>query len=221
MITKEKIGMKQEKKLHSEKYCPECGTPMEKKDFIARTVYYCNTCFGYKQTELDCDHDFELRLFRLSNGNLQLRKLCMKCYYRERHILSQKDIDITKIEISSEEKYQEYMSNKYKEEKDELEKFCKVLKEKQEYLFHKDYYDYINSDQWKEKRLQALERDKYSCQICKGNATEVHHLTYAHFKNEYLFELISLCNKCHIMEYHSREINKKLFELKIPKKQQP
>ena len=32
---------------------------------------------------------------------------------------------------------------------------------------------------------------------CKRTASDVHHLTYAHWRNEPLFDLISVCRPCH------------------------
>ena len=69
-------------------------------------------------------------------------------------------------------------------------------KEKQEWF--KSYAVYLNSIEWKQKRLKVLERDRFTCQGCLTNrANEVHHLTYKHVYNEFLFELISLCKPCH------------------------
>ena len=56
---------------------------------------------------------------------------------------------------------------------------------------------YLNSNKWKDKRLQALKRDNYTCQSCGSLATEVHHLHYRFFENEPLNELTSLCRECH------------------------
>jgi hypothetical protein len=33
--------------------------------------------------------------------------------------------------------------------------------------------------------------------VCRGRASQVHHLTYKHLRNEPLFELISVCVPCH------------------------
>ena len=58
--------------------------------------------------------------------------------------------------------------------------------------------DYIASPAWQEKRKMVLERDGYCCVRC-GSAKnlDVHHLTYEHFGNEPMEDLITLCRKCH------------------------
>ena len=58
---------------------------------------------------------------------------------------------------------------------------------------------YYLSNEWEIRRKLVLNRDKYICQSCLSNkATQVHHLTYKHFKNEPLFDLISICEFCHL-----------------------
>jgi hypothetical protein len=60
-----------------------------------------------------------------------------------------------------------------------------------------DYENYILSDEWREKRKNRIKIDGGKCQSCGGPAQQVHHLTYARFKNEVMDDLISLCMNCH------------------------
>lgn len=65
---------------------------------------------------------------------------------------------------------------------------------------------YLATDEWKKKREAILERDGGICRGClRRPATQVHHLTYAHWKNELAFELISLCKLCH-EKAHNKEL---------------
>lgn len=60
------------------------------------------------------------------------------------------------------------------------------------------YQEYMASDDWQAVRQKALKRDGMQCQGClDAPATDVHHRTYEHFGNEFVFELISLCRPCH------------------------
>ena len=62
----------------------------------------------------------------------------------------------------------------------------------------KEYSDYLNSDKWKRKREAVLKRDQNTCQACLSNqATEIHHLHYENIYDEPLFDLISVCKRCH------------------------
>jgi hypothetical protein len=82
-------------------------------------------------------------------------------------------------------------------------------KEKQEEeneAWWRKYSMYLKTPQWKEKRRLVLERDKGICQGCLRNrATQAHHLTYDHVFNEFLFELIAVCDACH-RRIHPRNV---------------
>ncbi len=61
---------------------------------------------------------------------------------------------------------------------------------------------YYDSDQWKQKRkfrLQINDRIHFGlCEVCsKNRATDIHHITYARFGNEWLFDLAAICHGCH------------------------
>lgn len=64
-----------------------------------------------------------------------------------------------------------------------------------------EYDAYITSDAWHRRRTAVLMRDGRRCQArldgCEGVAIQAHHLTYKHFGNEPLFDLIAVCPTCH------------------------
>jgi 5-methylcytosine-specific restriction endonuclease McrA len=63
------------------------------------------------------------------------------------------------------------------------------------------YAAYLRSPEWAYKSKLVLQRDKYECQAryigCSGRANQAHHLTYKHAFNEPLFDLVSVCERCH------------------------
>jgi hypothetical protein len=60
-----------------------------------------------------------------------------------------------------------------------------------------DYQNYRQTAEWAVLRERVKQRDKI-CQGCLAAPIEnVHHRTYEHVKNEFAFELIGLCRKCH------------------------
>jgi len=60
------------------------------------------------------------------------------------------------------------------------------------------YKEYRKTPEWKRKRALILKRDKHQCQGCStAPATQAHHLTYFHVGEEFLFELVTVCNSCH------------------------
>lgn len=57
---------------------------------------------------------------------------------------------------------------------------------------------YMNSPEWKTRRRLVMERANGLCEGCRqADAAEVHHLSYEHLGNEFLFELVALCRDCH------------------------
>lgn len=76
------------------------------------------------------------------------------------------------------------------------------------------YNNYLQSEEWKLKRNEALIRDNNLCQVCKINsAEEVHHITYINLLNENLEDLLSVCKICHT-EIHIQKEKEKLIELR-------
>lgn len=60
------------------------------------------------------------------------------------------------------------------------------------------YLDYLDTPQWAARRDLVLKRSRGVCEGCgTRRATQVHHLTYQHLGNEFLFELVALCRPCH------------------------
>ena len=60
-----------------------------------------------------------------------------------------------------------------------------------------EYQIYLRTPEWITLRERVKQRDK-TCQGCLAAPIEdVHHLTYEHVQNEFAFELVGLCRKCH------------------------
>ena len=71
---------------------------------------------------------------------------------------------------------------------------------------------YMASPAWRERRRLVMERAQGLCEGCRqADATEVHHLTYEHLRNEFLFELVALCHDCH-SRYHAKGDHEALVE---------
>lgn len=62
----------------------------------------------------------------------------------------------------------------------------------------RQHTEYLRSPEWMKKRKMVLARARGLCEGCMENqATQVHHLTYKHWRDELLFELVAVCNECH------------------------
>lgn len=61
-----------------------------------------------------------------------------------------------------------------------------------------EYQQYLMTEQWRAKRMKALQRANFVCEGCGDHrASEVHHLSYLHLGNEFLWELKAVCRTCH------------------------
>ena len=63
-----------------------------------------------------------------------------------------------------------------------------------------NYYEYLKSPEWGEKRRLALQRANFSCERCgeTGVPLEVHHRHYRTLGEESEDDLKALCRKCHL-----------------------
>jgi len=61
-----------------------------------------------------------------------------------------------------------------------------------------EYDAYLLTSKWKTLRAKVIDRENGLCQGCREKRIqEVHHLTYANFGDELLFQLAGLCSDCH------------------------
>ena len=72
------------------------------------------------------------------------------------------------------------------------------------------YQEKLKDPRWQKKRLEVLERDNWSCQICSGTeeTLHVHHRRYVAGRSPWEYhndDLVSLCEDCH---EHERECRK-------------
>ena len=65
-------------------------------------------------------------------------------------------------------------------------------------VFSEEYSRYLAGPIWAEKRRRVMERAGNICEGCgDAVAQEVHHLSYRHVGEEFLFELVAVCYACH------------------------
>ncbi len=66
---------------------------------------------------------------------------------------------------------------------------------------------YLNTDVWLDKRAAVLRRANGLCEGCgAAKATQVHHLTYEHWREELLWELVAICTDCHERVHSKRKV---------------
>lgn len=65
-----------------------------------------------------------------------------------------------------------------------------------------NYSEQLKSPKWQKKRLEIMQRDNFTCQLCgdKETTLNVHHINYIYSKKCWEYknkELITLCEHCH------------------------
>lgn len=64
-----------------------------------------------------------------------------------------------------------------------------------------DYYNVINSEEWKQKKTEIIEQRGLNCENCGRDLSraelDLHHLDYENLGNESDEDLMLLCGECH------------------------
>lgn len=72
-------------------------------------------------------------------------------------------------------------------------------REEQNEIWWQRYNVYLQSPEWRKRRRLVFKRCGGFCEGCGLHpATQVHHLTYEHMGNEFLWELRGICSVCHM-----------------------
>ena len=70
------------------------------------------------------------------------------------------------------------------------------------------YAEKLKHPKWQKKRLEIMQRDNFTCQICKDEETElhIHHFKYSQQApwEEPNVKLITICKLCHESEHGQR-----------------
>ncbi len=148
-----------------------------------------------------CAHpQTEKRLRTLSNKTTAIHVQCIICgdsvgpAHKKTSITPEELLALPVWDDGLREVYRQMASEHYRQERERQ----RAEWDAQSPQRKAEYAAYLQSDHWRRLRKQVLERDKYQCQGClMAEATEVHHLTYAHRGSELLFELVSVCDECH------------------------
>lgn len=201
-----------------QKKCKLCNSlNVEYYTIQLATGYVCNDCAFFetkdKYNEKCCENPaYTPVLFYTASGSEVARQQCNCGYISGKSIKRHSSYNIFDVE-----KYKIYTKNILKtnamynylknksgiiqiNNNNKKNEVANRVKNAENIEFQRKYHEYLKTENWKVKRDLVLKRDKHICQGCLTNeATEVHHLTYENIFNEFVFELISLCNNCHLL----------------------
>lgn len=131
----------------------------------------------------------------VKNGAVHYQIQCLRCGDALRHIpklerLTLSPSDIGEWDQSIRDRWWQYINA------ERIQHITEVYKQRRE-AWLEEASDYYSTPQWRRKSAAVLDRDKI-CQACLSRpATEAHHLTYSHWMQEPLFDLVGVCHECH------------------------
>jgi 5-methylcytosine-specific restriction endonuclease McrA len=162
------------------------------KDFIQRKT----EAWAKHHERFDCQHlNVNITKRVIKGGAIQYVEQCLTCG-KPASSPMKKEVAFQLCDGHEPEAYDQQLSDAF----DSLRE-AEALVLKQEFdkeAFHQDYGSYLASPEWRAKRQMVFKRSNGVCEGCGINkATEVHHLTYANVGQEFLFELVAICEPCH------------------------
>lgn len=143
----------------------------------------------------DCRHEHKtLVRYRTRGGGEQIREQCDRCGEMVTQPRKRADVaDIESLPFDKSDLSAEFRAALESERLDILKRHYEL----QEEAGGVAYRRYLKSAEWAEKRRRVLQRAGGLCEGCRENpAKDIHHLTYQHVYNEFLFELVALCREC-------------------------
>jgi len=140
--------------------------------------HVCKSCGGVRT---------DLRRRILGNGALQIVYQCLTCGRSATNPLKQSSIrHPERIPL-----WDDTIAARY-----DAARSADRDREKEDWF--REHNAYLQTQAWREKRALVIKRCKGICEGCGvAQVTQVHHLTYEHWRDELLWELVGVCDDCH------------------------
>jgi hypothetical protein len=146
------------------------------------------------EARYSCKHDVrELRHRRIKDGRFSFVRQCIRCGNTSQPV--KKEIALLELAGNTAPDYDDDLEENWRKRKSQ--EYDEVRAR-----FHEkrvdNYGEYLSSDLWAQMRMKVIQRAGGICEGClERPAIEVHHLSYEHIGNEFLFELVAVCKHCH------------------------
>jgi hypothetical protein len=148
---------------------------------------------------VQCGHpETALRRKVTSNGGVQYRHQCLYCGGGPRGPVAKSTVpDPDRVPLYDDEIHTRWLADRERQVALVYQKHIRKQKaEKAEWW--RWYNKYLQSTEWRVRRDLVMARAEGVCEGCRSRpAVQVHHLTYDHVGNEFLWELAAVCNQCH------------------------
>lgn len=137
----------------------------------------------------------ELRRRHLSNGSIQIVYQCLTCGRSASNPLAKAAVPNYMLLPTWDESLAEQYDQARQAERDD---------KRSEWF--EEHNAYLRTPEWRAKRAAVLNRAKGICEGCgQAKATQVHHLSYEHWQEEFLWELVAVCDGCHERVHAARQ----------------
>ena len=140
-----------------------------------------------------CNHNKTTIVRRVhANGSTHVARQCSTCGVKTETLLKS---SYTPEQIASLPRWNDNLSSEYQAS---VRDRFKRKKQAESKAWWRNYQDHMASPKWMEIRDRVLAREHEVCQGCgRRRAVHVHHATYEHVGDEFMFELIAVCKACH------------------------
>jgi hypothetical protein len=148
--------------------------------------------------EFACKHtNKSVRKKYAADGAISIWHQCDRCGHKVGVAI--KKATFTQAELDALPKWDNQIETGFHaESKKRFDELWANEKQRQLGVWQQAYEQYLQTPEWKRKRQLVLLRAQGICEGCREvEATDVHHLSYDDVGNEFLFELVALCRKCH------------------------
>lgn len=148
--------------------------------------------------EFACKHtDKTIRRKLAADGAISIWHQCDRCGHKVGIAIKKASMPPAQVEAlphwdaQSESKF-------YAEKKKRFDEAYAAEKKRHAEAWQRAYEQYRQSPEWKRKRQLVMLRAQGICEGCREvEAIDVHHFSYDDVGQEFLFQLVALCRKCH------------------------
>lgn len=146
-----------------------------------------------------CKHSQQFTGKTVNAGGVEVfKRYCKTCGIATTQALPYRSVEGTTVTLIDATKREKLIDKYVKYRRDGLDEIAARAANRTQPTARAEYADYLNSAEWRERRDAVMDRCDGICEGCrKQSASDVHHLTYKHIGNEFLFELVGLCRDCH------------------------
>lgn len=155
---------------------------------------------GFEWTQ--CDHAWEVRRRVIASGVVIAGRQCLTCGAWDSKGIRKASIP----DFDARPLYDEKLADAYDaSRRAEWNRYLSLrdaerdrVRDERRAAWFEAHDRYLRSPEWRAKADKVLKRADYVCEAClERPATQVHHVTYDHWREEPLFDLRAVCRRCH------------------------